>query len=160
MPENGESLFDSIDFGEDLLVTGDEITIDTNTETEEEKAAEEKAAKDDEQLIDTDELSSDTQEQDDNIQAGKTATSSSPLSSIVTALGEELGIEINSEEFSKLTTEDEKAQFLRDMIEGEVNKRAASNLSEEEKDALEAIRTGVPPKELAVTKANQKLMLL
>lgn len=156
MPENGESLFDSIDFGEDLLLTGDEIEISTNTETEEEKAAKEKAAKNDEQLIDTDELSSNNQESDDNIQAGKTATSSSPLSSIVTALGEELGIEINTEDFSKLKTEDEKAQFLRDMIEGEINKRAASNLSEEEKEALEAIRTGVSPKELVNTKVNQK----
>ncbi len=150
-------MFDSIDFGDSLITGEDGIEIETlsNEEPKKKKEGEEDQSKDDdldEQLIDTDTLNSNNQGSDDT--AGNTASSSSSssLSSIITALGEELGIEVKQEEIDKA---EDKGQFLRDLLEKEVSKRAASNLTEEEREALEAIRSGVPPKQLAETKVKQ-----
>jgi len=156
MSENGDFLFDSIDFGDDLLTT-DQIELDTIiAETEEEKVAREKAALK-EGLIDSSEFSdSDNQEQNDGSADNTAASSSSPLSYIVSALGEELGIEINNEELDKLASDAEKAQYLRDLIQKDVEGKVKSNLSDEEVAALEAIRKGIPMKEYTATKANQR----
>lgn len=151
MPENEDGfMFDSIELGEDFLVKeGDNLNLE-DIKSKEEKDESENLEK--EQLIDTDELNSNNLESGDDSQTGKTVTSSSSLSLIVTALGEELGIEVNEEDLKKA---ENQGQFLRDLLQKHVSELAAKDLSVEEKEALEAIRSGVMPKELAKTKVNQ-----
>ena len=97
---------------------------------------------------------SDTQESDDtNIELEGSSSSSPALSTVITALGEELGLTINNEDLEKA---EDKYQFLRDLLNKHTEEKVKSNLSEEEKDALEAIRTGVLPKAIAETKVNQQ----
>lgn len=148
--KNGEDAFSGFSL-DDLLITDD---VDTNKANESNiDDTNGNGANDlpiEQQLIDIND--SNTQESDNEENTG--SSSSSPeLSTLVTTLGEELGITINNEELEKA---EDKAQFLRDMLNKHVEDKVKANLSDEEKEALEAIRTGVLPKEIAETKVKQK----
>lgn len=146
--KNGEDTFSGFSL-DDLLIT-DDVNTTTNSNTDDTNGNGANDLPIDQQLIDIND--SDTQESDDEVNTG--SSSSSPeLSTLVTTLGEELGITINNEELEKA---EDKAQFLRDMLNKHVEDKVKANLSEEEKEALEIIRTGVAPKEVAATKVNQK----
>lgn len=150
MPENIEEtpLFtENFEFEEFILV-------DETEEQKLKKEAEEKAKLEkeeaDKQLLETNTTTntdSNTQESNDT-----SDNSSSSLSIIVTALGEEFGIELNQEELNKA---ENKYQYLRDQIQKKKQEEFKSTLTDEEKEVFESIKSGVPLKEYANTVINK-----
>lgn len=155
MPENEDSLlFDSVEFGGDFLTideSGELLDNKSDNKKEEDKNKSEGETSD---LItvDNSETDSNTLEGDDKTPATDVATSSSPLSTIVTTLGEELGIEINNEDLEKA---EDKGQFLRDLINGYIEEKATSHFTPEQLEAYEAAKLGVPLAEVVNTKGRK-----
>lgn len=148
MPENIEEkketvgLFDD-NFEFEVLIEEPKTDNKNIITTTEEETVEEQ-----EETTTTENTNSNNQEGD-----GTSTSSSSSLSMIVTALGEELGIELNQEELEKAT---DKYQFLRDAVSKWKSEEVKKELNEEQREALDAIKNGTPIKELVSTKVNQK----
>jgi hypothetical protein len=153
MPENEDKLlFDSVEFGGDFLTIDEsgELLDTKNDNKEEGKKAESEISG----LInvDNEETDSNNLESDDDSQVSTDTTSSSPLSIVVTTLGEELGIEVDNEALEKA---EDKGQFLRDLFNKAVEDKATAHFTEEQKEAYEAAKLGVPLAEVVNTKGRK-----
>lgn len=150
--KNGEDLFGEFNL-DDLIFTEDGQNKGDDTNKNNDEPDGDGKTPIDQQLIDIDD--SNTQgDGDDTAELDGSSSSSSPtFSTIAIALGEELGIEINTEELEKA---ENKGQFIRDAVEKWKLEEVKKTLTEEEKEALEIIRTGVMPKAVAETKTNQR----
>lgn len=153
--EENEFLFNNVDFGEEeqsiLLNENGELVDNSKSQAKEDDKIKKEKEETENNLIDENILTNSNNQEGDNNQQ---VSSSLPLSSIITALGEELGIEIKNEDLEKA---ENKGQFLRDLINSKIEEGIKNGLDDEQKEALEAIKTGVLPKEIAKTKVNQKV---
>lgn len=153
MPENEDNLlFDSVEFGGDFLTideSGDLLNT-PNDKKEEEKKSEIETS--DLITVDNSETDSNNLESDDKTPVVNATTSSSPLSNVVTVLGEELGIEVDNDALEKA---EDKGQFLRDLFNKAVEDKATAHFTPEQLEAYEAAKLGVPLAEVVNTKGRK-----